>query len=104
MTTNQKGGGNKAAMYLKANKTSFVNLLCKHGYQPTVRRAKLDKLFRARTWWLHWKQPQGQYEASISVAAGKPFMRIKGPDDLDEIIPLDIAELKKFGMVEVKTA
>lgn len=91
-------------MYLKANKTSFVNLLCDHGYKPTVRRAKLEKLFRARTWWLSWKQPEGAYEASLSSAGGRPFMRIKGPKDLDKIIPLDIGELEKLGMVEVKTA
>lgn len=54
MSTNQKEGG-KAVMYLKANKTSFVKLLCDHGYKPTVRRAKMEKLFRARTWWLSWK-------------------------------------------------
>lgn len=103
MSTNQKERG-KAAMYLKANKTSFVKLLCDHGYKPTVRRAKMEKLFRARTWWLSWKQSEGAYEASISAAGGRPFMRIKGPDDLDKIISLDIGELKKLGMVEVKTA
>lgn len=103
MSTNRKGGG-KAGKYIKANKTSFVKLLCAHGYTPTVRRAKLDKLFRARTWWLSWKQPEGEYEASLSAAGGRPFIRIKGPDALDKIIPLDISELEKLGMVEVKTA
>ena len=103
MYTNQKVGG-QPRKYLKANKSSFVSLLCAHGYKPTVRRSKLQKLFRARTWWLTWNQPEGEYEASISSAGGKPFMRIKGPKDLDKIITLDIGELEKLGMVEVKTA
>lgn len=88
--------------FIKANKTSFVKLLCAHDFKPTVRRAKLEKLFRARTWWLSWKQPEGEYEASLSSAGGRPFMRIKGPGDLDQIITLDISELEKLGMVEVR--
>lgn len=92
----------KTVKYIKANKSAFVKLLRTHGYKPTVHRAKLEKAFRARTWWLSWKQPEGEYEASLSSAGGRPFVRILGPDR-DTIIPLHIAELEELGMVEMRT-
>ena len=90
------------AVYLKANKTKMVRLLRDKGYKPTVKRARFEKAFRARTYWLTWLESDGMYEASLGTAGGRAYLRtINMTTGDDNVIHVPLKELEKYEMTEV---
>ena len=93
----------KTVRYLRANKTNMVKLIRTKGFTPTVKRARFEKAFRARSFWLRWREPSGFHEALLMTAGGRTDLRIKNhttnPEGMHHI---PLAELEKFDLVEVK--
>lgn len=89
------------ALYLTSNKTKMVKLICSKGYKPTVRRARYEKAFRARSFWLTWLESDSLYEALIMTAGGKTYLRITNETTGEEnMIHIPLTELEKYGMIE----
>lgn len=89
------------ALYLKANKTKMVKLICSKGYKPTVRHARYRKAFRARSFWLTWLESDGQHEALLMTAGGKCYLRITNKTiGKEKMIHIPLTELQKYGMIE----
>lgn len=93
----------KTAKYLRANKTKMVNLIRAKGYRPTIKRARYEKAFRARSFWLTWLESDGLYEALLMTAGGRTYLRITNKTtDEEKMIHIPLAELVKYDLVEVK--
>lgn len=88
------------ACYITANKTKMVKLLRDKGYKPTVKRARFDKAFRRRSYWLTWLESDGLYEALLSTAAGKSFLWIRHNREHKAQIHIPLADLQKYEMTE----
>ena len=91
------------AIYLKANKTKMVQLLRDKGYTPTIKRAKFEKAFRTRSFWLTWLESDGMYEALLMTAGGQSYLRLRNltAGGEDKFIHVPLAELEKYQMTEV---
>lgn len=93
----------KTAKYLRANKTNMVKLIRTKGFSPTVKKARFEKAFRARSYWLRWREPNGFHEALLMTAGGKAYLRITNQTTNKEgMLHIPLAELEKFDLVEVK--
>lgn len=93
----------KTVKYLRANKTNMVKLICTKGFTPTVKRAKFEKAFRARSYWLTWMESNGLHEALLMTSYGRTYLRVKNLTTGDEGMQhIPLAELEKFDLVEVK--
>lgn len=89
------------ALYLTSNKTKMVKLICSKGYNPTVRRARYKKAFRARSFWLTWLESDGLYEALLMTAGGKTYLRITNKIiGKEKMIHIPVEELQKYSMTE----
>ena len=91
------------ATYLRSNKTKMVRLLRDKGYTPTIKRAKFEKAFRARSFWLTWMESDGMHEALLMTAGGRTYLRVRNLTDggEDKFIYVPLAELEKYEMTEV---
>lgn len=91
------------AIYLKSNKTKMVQLLRDKGYTPTIKRAKFEKAFRARSFWLTWLESDGMHEALLMTAGGRSYLRVRNltAGGEDKLIHIPLAELEKYQMTEV---
>lgn len=93
----------RTVRYLRANKTNMVKLIRTKGFSPTVKRARFEKAFRARSYWLTWMESSGLHEALLMTAGGRTYLRIKNQTTGDEgMNHIPLAELEKFNLVEVK--
>lgn len=93
----------RTVRYLRANKTNMVKLIRTKGFSPTVKRARFEKAFRARSYWLTWMESSGLHEALLMTAGGRTYLRIKNQTTGDEgMHHIPLAELEKFDLVEVK--
>lgn len=93
----------KTVKYLRANKTNMVKLIRTKGFSPTVKRARFEKAFRARSYWLRWKEPSGFHEALLMTAGGRTYLRIVNQTTNQEgMHHIPLSELEKFDLVEVK--
>lgn len=90
------------AIYLRANKTKMVQLLKDKGYTPTIKRAKFEKAFRARSFWLTWTQSDEMLEALLMTAGGRSYLRVRNltAGGEDKFIHVPLAELEKYQMTE----
>lgn len=90
------------AIYLRANKTKMVQLLRDKGYTPTIKRARFEKAFRARSFWLTWMESSGMLEALLMTAGGRTYLRVRNLTDggEDKFIHVPLAELEKYQMTE----
>lgn len=93
----------KTVMYLRANKTNMVKLIRTKGFSPTVKRARFEKAFRSRSYWLRWMEPSGAHEALLMTAGGRTYLRIVNQTTNKEgMHHIPLAELEKYDLVEVK--
>ena len=89
------------ACYLKANKTKLVRLLQDKGYKPTVKAARFEKAFRARSYWLTWLESDGMYEALLMTAGGRSYLRVRNlTTGGEKMIHIPLAELEKYDLKE----
>lgn len=89
------------ALYLKANKTKMIKLLCARGYKPTVKRARYEKAFRSRSFWLTWFESDGLYNALLMTAGGRTYLRVTNETtNVEKMIHVPLDELKKRDMIE----
>lgn len=89
------------ALYLKANKTKMVKLLCDRGYKPTIKRARYEKAFRSRSFWLTWLESDGLYNALLMTAGGRTYLRVTNETtNVEKMIHIPLDELKKRDMIE----
>lgn len=93
----------KKVMYLRANKTNMVKLIRTKGFTPTIKRARFEKAFRSRSYWLRWREPSGFHEALLMTAGGRTYLRITNQTTNQEGMQhIPLTELEKFNLVEVK--
>lgn len=89
------------ALYLTSNKTKMVKLLCDKGYKPTIKRARYEKAFRARSFWLTWLENDRLYEALLMTAGGRTYLRVTNKtENVEKMIHIPLIELKKYDMIE----